>query len=60
MIFYLVLALVLYFQFAIPAGQRAELPIFFIFGPLLLSLPAGYFLFEMGRLIAWDRRDASA
>ncbi len=54
--FYVILLLVIYFQIAIPPGQRAELPIFFIFSPLLTALPVGYFLFELGRLIDKDRR----
>jgi cytochrome c biogenesis factor len=59
-VFFLVLFLVLYLQFSIPTQQRAELPIFFIFGPMLTALPVGYFLFELGRLIDKDRHDSSA
>jgi hypothetical protein len=58
--FYIILLLVIYFQLVVPTRQRAELPIFFIFGPLLTALPVGYFLFELGRLIDKDRRGASA
>lgn len=53
-IFFVLLVLVLIMQFAIPAGERVELPIFFIFGPLLATLPVGYIMFELGRLLEKD------
>jgi hypothetical protein len=59
-VFYCVLAVVLYLRFGISAGLQAEVPNLFIFGPLLMSLPFGYFLFEFGWLIDRGRRDADA
>lgn len=55
MFFYLALALLLTLRFSVPSSSRAELPVFFILSPLLMALPFGYFLFEMGRLIDKDR-----
>lgn len=56
---YAILIVILFFQFFVPRAHRAELPIFFIFAPLLTSLPIGYFLFELGRLIDIDRRQSA-
>ena len=55
---YFVLLLIVYFLVAVPLRQRAEAPVFFKLAPLLTALPAGYFLFEIGRLIDKDRRSA--
>jgi len=58
-LFFVVAVLLIALQVMIPASGRAELPIFFMFVPLLTALPVGYFLFELGRLIDKDRRDAA-
>ncbi len=55
-LFYPLLVVVLFLEFNVPGSQRSQLPITILFGPLLSALPAGYFLFEMGRLIEKDKR----
>jgi len=51
---------VLALHFSISARIRAELPLFFLFGPLIALMPIGYFLFEIGRSIERDRQLAAA
>jgi len=45
---------VLVLNFAIPQQHRAEVPLFFLFGPLLIAIPLGYVVFEVGLSIARD------
>jgi hypothetical protein len=54
------LVVVLFLEINVPGSQRSQLPITILFGPLLSALPAGYFLFEMGRLIEKDKRGAQS
>jgi len=46
---------VLVLNFTIPQQHRAEIPLFFLFGPLLTCLPFGYVVFEIGLSLARDR-----
>lgn len=47
---------VLTLHFWIPARHRGELPLFFLFGPLIALMPVGYVVFELGRSIERDRQ----
>ena len=42
------------------AGSRGQLPLLFLFGPLVALMPIGYFVFELGRSIERDRRVVAA
>jgi hypothetical protein len=46
---------VLVLNFAIPRQHRGEIPLFFLFGPLLAFIPFGYFTFEIGLSMSRDR-----
>jgi hypothetical protein len=54
----LVLVAVVSLHFAIPARSRAEVPLFFLFTPLIALMPIGYFMFELARAIEHDRQRA--
>jgi hypothetical protein len=47
---------VLTLHFSTSALNRGQLPLFFLFGPLVALMPIGYFVFELGRSIERDRR----
>jgi len=42
-------------NYTIPRQYRGEIPLFFLFGPLLFAIPLGYVVFEVGLSIARDR-----